>query len=81
MVLQGETKSFNGEIVKSTEFGCRYASFRDEMECFRSCDGLPFVENTCFTTRGEKDDFEFVPCHWQSDCQADWDCGGLCLPF
>merc|ERR1712071_337760 len=62
-------------------FGCKYASFRDEMECFRSCDGLPFVDSTCYTTTGDKDDFTYVSCNWATDCNSDWDCAGLCLPF
>ncbi|PPQ95594.1 hypothetical protein CVT26_008622 [Gymnopilus dilepis] len=95
--LQDCNDMFNPTKYKSGEsgawVGCRAScNFRCSTNvggcyngwCWASCvTGVPLVEGHewCYTTRGYSQDYNYIRCSHNEDCDVNWKCAGPCAAF
>lgn len=62
-----------GECVDTGKYGCLRGY------CWSYCHGaFPWDSDWCWTTRGRSQDYNYVECENNFDCNGCWSCAGPC---
>merc|ERR1712079_509247 len=75
--LAGLTFLIGSQVSANEEYGCWkgycWARCENGFACY-SGQGCPW----CYTTKGYSQDFNYVSCNYDGDCDRDWRCAGSC---
>lgn len=77
--VAGIAKSIQVLFVESEEEnGCGKIGGCHKGYCWASCDATAFNNEWCYTTRGYSQDFKYVGCASDYECDKCWKCAGSC---
>lgn len=65
--------------AEAYDWGCK------NDKCWSRCVGFaaifPYIYEWCYTTKGRSQDYNYIKCSSESDCDPCWKCGGPCSAF